>query len=94
LASGGGAQTREAAAAVVGPGTKMTGRGPHVSRSWRGERRCEVRRFPTKEVASGQGTTDWRPSGLRGQAGPAERPRPSGKRESEPAEGQVLGGWA
>jgi hypothetical protein len=94
LAPGGCAHTREVATAVVGLGTKMTGWGLHVSRSWRGERRREVRRFPTKEAASGQSTTDWRPSGPRGQAGLAERPRPSGKRESEPAEGQVLCGWA
>jgi hypothetical protein len=36
-----------------------------------GRRQREVWRFPAKEAASGQGTTDSRPSGLRGQAGPA-----------------------
>jgi hypothetical protein len=56
--------------------------------------RREVRRFPVKEAASGQGATDSRSSGPRGQAGPAERPRPSGERESEPAKGQGPGGWA
>jgi hypothetical protein len=35
-----------------------------------------VRRFPAREVTIGQGATDaW-------LAGPAERPRPSGERES------------
>jgi hypothetical protein len=53
-----------------------------------------VRRFPMKEAASGRGATDSQPFGLRGQAGPIERLRPSGERESEPAEGQGQGGWA
>jgi hypothetical protein len=53
-----------------------------------------VKHFPVKEAASGQGTTDTRPSGPRGQAGPAERPRPSGERESEPAKGHGPGGGA
>jgi hypothetical protein len=44
-----------------------------------GRRRREVRRFPAKEAASGLGDTDSRP------ARPAERSRPSGGRESEPA---------
>jgi hypothetical protein len=48
-----------------------------------GRRRREVRRFPV-EAAIRQGATDSRPTGLRGQAGPAERPRPSGERESGP----------
>jgi hypothetical protein len=58
--------------------------GAHMSAgSGEGQRRREVRRLPlpTKEAASGQGTTDSWPAGLRGQA---ERPRPSGERESEP----------
>jgi hypothetical protein len=59
-----------------------------------GQRRHEVRRFPVKDVASGQGVIDSRPSGPRGQAGPAEKPRPSGERESESAAGQGPGGWA
>jgi hypothetical protein len=59
-----------------------------------GRRRCEVRHFPSKEAASEQGATDSRPSGPRGQAEPAERPRPSGERERVSAEGQGLGGWA
>jgi hypothetical protein len=53
-----------------------------------------VRRFPAKEAASGQDATDSRPSGPRGQAELAKRPRPSGERESEPAEGQGPGSWA
>jgi hypothetical protein len=47
-----------------------------------GQRRHEVRRFPVKDVASGQGVIDSRPSGPRGQAGPAEKPRPSGERRA------------
>jgi hypothetical protein len=35
-----------------------------------------------KEEAIGQGATDVRPARLRGRAGPAERARPSGERES------------
>jgi hypothetical protein len=56
-----------------------------------GRRRREVRRFPTKEAASGQGATDSRPAGPRGQARPTERPRPSGERESEPVEEKEVG---
>jgi hypothetical protein len=41
-----------------------------------GRRRREVRCFPTREAAIGQGVTDAWP------ARPAESPRPSGKRES------------
>jgi hypothetical protein len=41
-----------------------------------------VRRFPTREAAIGQGAIDARPTGPRGRALPAERPRPSGERES------------
>jgi hypothetical protein len=53
-----------------------------------------VRRFPTKEVASGQGATDTRPVGPRGKTGPVERPRPSGERESGPVgEGKGSGPW-
>jgi hypothetical protein len=59
-----------------------------------GLRRREVRRFPVKEAASRQGATDSWPSGLRGQAGSPKRPRPSGERESKPAEGQGPGSWA
>jgi hypothetical protein len=61
-----------------------------LARCGEGSRRC----FPAKEEASGQGATDSRPAGLRGQAGPAERSRPSRERESEPTEGQGPGGWA
>jgi hypothetical protein len=52
----------------------MTG-GAHLSARHReGRRRCEVKHFPVREAAIGQGTTDaW-------SAGPAERPRPSGER--------------
>jgi hypothetical protein len=54
----------------------------------RGEVTREVRHFPVREAAIGQGATDTRSAGLRGRAGlrgwarPAERPRPSGERES------------
>jgi hypothetical protein len=41
-----------------------------------------VRRFPASEVAIGQGAIDAQPAELRGRAGPAERPRPCGERES------------
>jgi hypothetical protein len=41
-----------------------------------------VRCFPAREVTIGQGTTDAWLAGPRGWAGPAERPRPSGERES------------
>jgi hypothetical protein len=56
-----------------------------------GRRRREVRHFPVREVAIGQGATDARPAGL------AERPRPSGERESgrlgkEKGSGLRLGG--
>jgi hypothetical protein len=47
-----------------------------------GQRRHEVRRFPVREAAIGQGTTATRSAGSRGQAGPAEWSRPSGERES------------
>jgi hypothetical protein len=47
-----------------------------------GRRRREVRRFPTREAAIGQGATNAQPAGPRGRAGPAERLRPSGERES------------
>jgi hypothetical protein len=49
--------------------------GVHLSARHReGRRRCEVKHFPVREAAIGQGTTDaW-------SAGPAERPRPSGER--------------
>jgi hypothetical protein len=43
-----------------------------------------VRRFHAKVEASGQGVINSRPAGPRGQAGPGERPRPSGERESGP----------
>jgi hypothetical protein len=42
----------------------------------RGEGGREVRRVPMREAAIGQGATDARSTGL------AERPRPSGERES------------
>jgi hypothetical protein len=45
-------------------------------------RRCEVRRFPVREAAIGQGATDAWPTGPRGWVGPVERPRPNGERES------------
>jgi hypothetical protein len=50
----------------------------------RGERRRrrEVRHFPAKGGAIGQGATNVRPAGPRGRAGPAERLGPSGERES------------
>jgi hypothetical protein len=41
-----------------------------------------VRCLPTRETAIGQGATDARLAGPRGWAGPAERLRPSGERES------------
>jgi hypothetical protein len=44
-----------------------------------------------KEAARGQGATDSWLAGPRGQARPAKRLRPSGGRESEPAEGQGPG---
>jgi hypothetical protein len=54
----------------------MTG-GAHLSAGHgEGRRWREVRHFPVKEAAIGHGFTDARP------AGPAERPRPSGERES------------
>jgi hypothetical protein len=55
----------------------MTG-GANLSAGHReGQRRCEVKRFPVREAAIGQGATDAR------SAGPAERPRSSGERESD-----------
>jgi hypothetical protein len=58
----------------------MTG-GAHLSARHRGgRRRREVRRFPVREAAIRQGANDARSTGLRGRAGPAERPRPSGER--------------
>jgi hypothetical protein len=57
--------------------------GTHLSAGHgQGRRRREVRRFPAREAAIGQGATDARPTGPRVQAGPAERLRPSGERES------------
>jgi hypothetical protein len=57
--------------------------GAHLSARHReGQRRREVRRFPTWEAAIGQDAIDTRPAGPRGWARPAERPRPSGERES------------
>jgi hypothetical protein len=57
--------------------------GAHLSaRHGEGRRQREVRRFPTREAAIGQGAIDARPTGPRGRALPAERPRPSGERES------------
>jgi hypothetical protein len=57
--------------------------GTHLSAGHgEGQRRHEVRRFPVREAAIGQGATDARPTGPRAQAGPAERLRPSGERES------------
>jgi hypothetical protein len=54
----------------------MTG-GAHVSaRRGEGQRWREVRSFPAMEAAIGQGATDALP------AGPIERLRPSGERES------------
>jgi hypothetical protein len=47
-----------------------------------GQRRRNVRRFPAREAAIGQGATDARPAGPRGRAGPVERRRPNGERES------------
>jgi hypothetical protein len=64
----------------------------------RGERRRrrEVRHFPARGVAIGQGATNVRPAGPRGWAGPAERLRPSGERESGwlGKEVEVGHGWA
>jgi hypothetical protein len=62
---------------------KVVTGGAHLS-AWRGEwrRRREVRRFPAREAAIGQGATDVLLAGSRGRARPAERPRPSGQRES------------
>jgi hypothetical protein len=55
--------------------------GAHLSaRHGEGRRRREVRHFPMREVAIGQGTTDARSIRPRGRAGPTERPRPSGQR--------------
>jgi hypothetical protein len=60
----------------------MTG-GAHLSAGHgEGHRRHEVRRFPVREATIGQGATDARSARPRGRAGPAERPRPSGERES------------
>jgi hypothetical protein len=62
---------------------KVMTAGAHLSAGHReGRRRREVRRFPVREAAIGQGTTDTQPTGPRGWAGPAERPRPSWERES------------
>jgi hypothetical protein len=60
----------------------MTG-GAHMSAGHgEGRRWREVRHFLAKEAVIGQGATDARPAGSRGRAGSAERPRPSGERES------------
>jgi hypothetical protein len=57
--------------------------GAHLSAGHReGRRQRELRRFPTREAAIVQGVTDAWPAGSRGRAGPAERLRPSGERES------------
>jgi hypothetical protein len=54
----------------------MTG-GTHLSIGHgEGRRQCEVRHFLESEAATGQGATDTWSAGL------AERPRPSGERES------------
>jgi hypothetical protein len=47
-----------------------------------GQSQSEVRRFPMKEAAIGQGATNVRPARPKGQAEPAERLKPSGERES------------
>jgi hypothetical protein len=60
----------------------MTG-GAHLSAGHgEGRRRHEVRRFPMREAAIGQGATDAWSTRPRGRAGPAERLRPSGDRDS------------
>jgi hypothetical protein len=60
----------------------MTG-GAHLSAGHgEGRRRREVKHFPVREAAIGQGVTDARSAGPRGRAGPVERPRPSWERES------------
>jgi hypothetical protein len=48
----------------------------------RGKGSREVRRFPVRDAAIGQGTTDARSARPSGRAGLAERPRPCGERES------------
>jgi hypothetical protein len=61
----------------------MTG-GAHLSAE-HGERRRprEVRHFPMREGAIGQGATDACSAAPRGRAGLAKRPRPSWERESD-----------
>jgi hypothetical protein len=57
--------------------------GAHLSAGHReGRRWREVRYFPTREAAIRQDAIDMRSAGPRGRAGWAERPRPSGERES------------
>jgi hypothetical protein len=46
VAPGGGARAREAAAAVVGPGRKMTGMDSRVSWVWRGAKAARGEAFP------------------------------------------------
>jgi hypothetical protein len=60
----------------------MTGGAQLSAGHGEGQRPREVRHFPAREAAIGQGATDVRSAGPRGRAGPAERPRPSGERES------------
>jgi hypothetical protein len=55
--------------------------GAHLSsRHGEGRRRREVRHFPMREAAIGQGATHVWSTGPRGRAGSAERPRPNGER--------------
>jgi hypothetical protein len=73
----------------------MTGQAHLSAGHGEGQRQGEVRRFPVREVAIGQGTTDAGSAGPRGRAGPAERPRPSGERGSSRLEKKNMGrGWA
>jgi hypothetical protein len=61
----------------------MTGGTHLLARHGEGRRRREVRHFPTREAAIGQGATDARLARPRGWVGPAESARPSGERESD-----------